>query len=62
VKKEFHEASMKIVRPVAGRVEKSGADHFGSDCPMAGAHIAQALGRDGQQQHPLTLLRLAYGI
>jgi len=62
VKKEFHEASMKIVRPVAGRVEKAGADYFGSDCPMAGAHIAHALGRDGQQQHPLTLLRRAYGI
>jgi glycerol-3-phosphate dehydrogenase subunit C len=29
---------------------------------MAGAHIAHALGRDGQQQHPLSLLRLAYGI
>jgi len=62
VKKEFHDASMKIVRPVANRVDKSGADHFGSDCPMAGAHIAHALGRDGQQKHPLTLLRLAYGL
>ncbi len=62
VKKEFHESSMKIARPVAGRVEKAAPDHFGSDCPMAGAHIAHALGRDGQQQHPMTLLRLAYGL
>jgi len=62
VKKEFHASSMKIVRPVASRVEKAAPDHFGSDCPMAGAHIAHALGRDGQQQHPLSLLRLAYGI
>ena len=62
VKKEFYAASMKIVKPVASRVEKAAPDHFGSDCPMAGAHIAHALGRDGKAQHPLTLLRLAYGL
>jgi len=62
VKKESYAAAMKIVKPVANRVDKAAPDHFGSDCPMAGAHIAHALGRDGQQQHPLRLLRLAYGI
>jgi Fe-S oxidoreductase len=62
VKKESYELAMKIVRPVAARVEKAAPDRFGSDCPMAGAHIAHALGQDGRQQHPLTLLRLAYGI
>ncbi|WP_295887932.1 heterodisulfide reductase-related iron-sulfur binding cluster [uncultured Thiohalocapsa sp.] len=62
VKQEFHAASMKIVRPVANRVKQANADHFGSDCPMAGAHIAHALGEDGRQQHPMTLLRLAYGL
>jgi len=29
---------------------------------MAGAHIAHALGEDGKQEHPLSLIRLAYGI
>jgi Fe-S oxidoreductase len=62
VKQEFHAASMKIVRPVANRVKQAGADHFGSDCPMAGAHIAHAAGQDGRQEHPLTLLRIAYGL
>jgi Fe-S oxidoreductase len=62
VKREFHAASMKIVRPVASRVQQAAADHFGSDCPMAGAHIAHAMGEDGRQQHPLTLLRIAYGL
>ncbi|WP_043755826.1 heterodisulfide reductase-related iron-sulfur binding cluster [Imhoffiella purpurea] len=62
VKTEFHDASMKIVRPVAGRVGKAAPDHFGSDCPMAGAHIAHALGQDGRQQHPISLLRQAYGL
>lgn len=62
VKQEFHAAAMKIVRPVANRVKQAQADHFGSDCPMAGAHIAHALEREDQQQHPMTLLRLAYGV
>jgi Fe-S oxidoreductase len=62
VKKEFHAASMKIVRPVANRVKQAAADHYGSDCPMAGAHIAHALGEDGKQEHPLSLLRAAYGV
>jgi glycerol-3-phosphate dehydrogenase subunit C len=62
VKKEYYASAMKIVRPVAGRVEKAAPDHFGSDCPMAGAHIAHALGKDGEQRHPLSLLRMAYGI
>jgi hypothetical protein len=53
---------MKIVKPVAAGVEKAARDRFGSDCPMAGAHIAHALGQDGRQQHPLNLLRLAYDI
>jgi Fe-S oxidoreductase len=62
VKKEFHAASMKIVRPVANRVKQVQADHYGSDCPMAGGHIAHGL-RDGSEpEHPLTLLRKAYGI
>lgn len=42
VKKEFHEISMKIVRPVVNRVKKAKADHYGSDCPMAGHHIDTA--------------------
>jgi glycerol-3-phosphate dehydrogenase subunit C len=61
VKKRFREASVKIARPVMRRVEQSGADHFVSDCPMAGAQVAG--GVDGvEAQHPMTLLRLAYGL
>jgi glycerol-3-phosphate dehydrogenase subunit C len=61
VKKEFHETSMKICRPVVNRL-KDGIDHYGSDCPMAGHQIENGL-RDGRApEHPLKLLRLAYGI
>ena len=62
VKKEFHEFAMKIVKPVAERVKQSGAQHYGSDCAMAGHHIENGL-KDGRApEHPITLLRKAYGI
>jgi glycerol-3-phosphate dehydrogenase subunit C len=61
VKKEFHETSMKICRPVVSRV-KDGIDHYSSDCPMAGHQIENGL-KDGRSpEHPLKLLRIAYGI
>ncbi len=62
VKKEFHEASMKIARPVVNRVKQAKADHYGSDCPMAGNHIAHGLQDGSEAVHPLSLLRKAYGI
>ena len=62
VKKEYHEASMKIARPVVNRVKQAQADHYGSDCPMAGNHIAHGLKDGSEAEHPLALLRKAYGI
>jgi Fe-S oxidoreductase len=62
VKKEFHEASMKICRPVVSRVEKSAPDHYTSDCPMAGHQIENGLKNGKEPEHPLTLLRIAYGL
>ncbi|OYY95499.1 MAG: Fe-S oxidoreductase [Hydrogenophilales bacterium 28-61-23] len=62
VKKESHAAAMKIVKPVVGRVQQAKADHYGSDCAMAGHHIENAM-KDGRApEHPMTLLRKAYGI
>lgn len=62
VKQEFHEISMKIGRPVAQRVEASAADHHSSDCPMAGHQIEKGLATPRPSEHPLSLLRKAYGI
>lgn len=61
VKKEFHNISMKIAKPVINRVIKIEADHYGSDCPMAGHQIANGID-DKKPEHPLSLLRQAYGI
>ena len=62
VKSEFHEASMKICRPIVSRVEKADTAYFSSDCPMAGHQIENGLHRSRQPVHPLTLLRMAYGL
>jgi Fe-S oxidoreductase len=61
LKKEFHEISKKIARPVVSKVKKADVDHFFSDCPMAAEQIAQGL-ENQDAEHPLGLLRTAYGI
>ena len=62
VKEEFHEKSMKICRPVITKVQKSESDYYSSDCPMAGHQIATGMKDGSEPQHPLTLLRMAYGL
>ena len=47
---------------LTGRVKKAEADHYGSDCPMAGHHIAHGMDDGSQTEHPMSLLRKAYGI
>lgn len=61
-KKEFHDISMKICRPIFNKVKKTEPDHYGSDCPMAGAQIAHGADNGTQAEHPLALLKKAYGI
>jgi Fe-S oxidoreductase len=67
VKAEFHETALKIGRPVFRQVAEFAPDYFSSDCALAGHHIEEGLERaDGkgkaQRKHPLTLLRMAYGL
>ncbi|HFD87387.1 MAG TPA: Fe-S oxidoreductase [Gammaproteobacteria bacterium] len=62
VKSEFHDISMKICRPVFNKVKKDQPDHYSSDCPMAGDQIAHGVDDGSSAEHPLRLLRKAYGI
>lgn len=62
VKKEFHDTSMKICRPVFNAVKKEQPDHYASDCPMAGEQIQHGVNDGSVAEHPLSLLRQAYGI
>ncbi len=62
VKKEYHDTSMKIGRTVVNRVKKEEPDHYGSDCPMAGHQIENGLKNGKAPEHPISLLRQAYGV
>jgi glycerol-3-phosphate dehydrogenase subunit C len=66
VKTPTHPFAMKIGRPVFKAMAKDEPDYIGSDCPMAGHHIAQGMEQAGTPakavQHPLTLVRIAYGL
>jgi len=62
VKSEFHEKSMKIARPVVNRVKQAEVDHYGSDCAMAGHQIENGLDDGSKPEHPISLIRKAYGI
>jgi Fe-S oxidoreductase len=62
VKKETREKSVKIARPVVRKVDQQAPDHFMSDCPMAGTQIAHLAEKVERAEHPMTLLRMAYGL
>jgi Fe-S oxidoreductase len=62
LKARFRAASVKIGRPVVQRVQSAAADHYGSDCPMAGHQIESGLSAPRAPEHPLRLLRIAYGL
>jgi Fe-S oxidoreductase len=66
VKTPTHPVAMKIGKPVFRAMAKDEPDLISSDCPMAGHHIAQGLREAGTPakdvQHPLSLVRMAYGI
>jgi Fe-S oxidoreductase len=68
VKKEYRAASVKIGKPVVTRVSNAKADHYSSDCPMAGHQIRSGLSPDEsgaaprEPEHPMSLVRKAYGL
>jgi glycerol-3-phosphate dehydrogenase subunit C len=71
VKREFYAASLKIGRPLFRQMAEGAPDYVSSDCPIAGGAILQGLeaaaGKDApalavRKAHPLTLVRMAYGL
>jgi Fe-S oxidoreductase len=66
VKKEYHQMSMKIGKPVFKAMASEAPDYISSDCQLAGHHIEQGMEVNGlkpaEMAHPLSLLRKAYGI
>ena len=66
VKKEYHQMSLKIGKPVFKAMASEAPDYISSDCQLAGHHIEQGIEVNGlkpaEMAHPLSLLRKAYGI
>lgn len=66
VKTPYHPVAMKIGRPVFKAMATGGPDYISSDCALAGHHIAQGMAQQGapaaQLAHPLSLVRIAYGL
>ena len=66
VKTPYHAVAMKIGKPVFKAMAKDEPDFISSDCALAGHHIAQGMAQAGTPakalQHPLSLVRHAYGL
>ena len=66
VKTPTHPVAMKIGKPVFKAMAKDEPDFISSDCALAGHHIAQGMAQAGTPakalRHPLSLLRMAYGL
>ncbi|MDE2397526.1 MAG: Fe-S oxidoreductase [Burkholderiales bacterium] len=66
VKAAYHANAMKIGKPVFKAMASAQPDYISSDCALAGHHIAQGMEEAGTPakalQHPLSLLRIAYGL
>jgi len=63
VKTEFFDKSMKIGKPVFRQMAEPQPDYVSSDCAIAARHILQGMGESSaQKQHPITLMRIAYGL
>jgi Fe-S oxidoreductase len=66
VKTLTHPVAMKIGKAVFKAMAKDGPDFISSDCALAGHHIAQGMAQAGTPapalQHPLSLVRKAYGL
>jgi Fe-S oxidoreductase len=64
VKSEFFANSMKIGKPVFKAMANNEPDYISSDCAIAGRHIHQGMGKGAKarKEHPITLIRIAYGL
>ena len=64
VKSEFFANSMKIGKPVFKAMANNEPAYISSDCAIAGRHIMQGMGEGtkAQKEHPITLIRIAYGL
>jgi Fe-S oxidoreductase len=59
-KKQYHELSLKLAKPLFDSITSADAPVTATDCPLAALQIEQGTGR--QARHPIRILAAAYGI
>lgn len=67
VMKETFETAMKVGKPAARSVAKTGNKYVTSDCPLAGKHLVQEIETLGEttkprMQHPIEIMARAWGL
>ena len=70
IKKENFETAIKVGKPAARQALSSNKKHIVSECPLAGMHLGQGLGRLADAKtpayeiapHPIILFGRAYGV
>jgi Fe-S oxidoreductase len=71
MRKQSHAMAKKIGKPVFRKMAEAGPDYISSDCQFAGHHIEQGIerfakdatgGKTPKNVHPITLVRIAYGL
>ena len=67
VMKETFEVAMKVGKPAARSVAKTGNKYVTSDCPLAGKHLAQEIetleeAQVPKVQHPIEIMARAWGL
>ncbi|MEK9793635.1 MAG: heterodisulfide reductase-related iron-sulfur binding cluster [Gammaproteobacteria bacterium] len=62
VKSETHDIAIKIAKPITKAFKDANFDSFTSDCSLAAHHIENSLGNIQAPEHPISLIKKAYGI
>jgi len=70
IMRENFETALKVGKPVARQAARNDSAHIASECPLAGAHIVQGIGRldtppdnpPRESLHPIQILAKAYGV
>ncbi len=62
VREETYVNAVKIAGPVVRKIDQLKVKHLSSDCPMAAAHLASLSETVSKPEHPMSLLRMAYGV
>ncbi len=62
LKEELHRVAGEMAGPMVRHIRQVLPDHYGSVCPSAGRQMEHLLADGSNAEHPLSLLRMAYGI